>query len=97
LKLRYAYSMDTIIVRVKMFHNLTRYLPDTAKGGAFMMPLETGTTLKELLDTLGVPEKEPKIVLINGQSQGVCTTITNNPMLNEGDTVSIFPPVAGGR
>jgi molybdopterin converting factor small subunit len=87
---------NTITIRVKMFHHLVKYLPAQSEGGSVMVPLEHGATLQELLTWMGIPDEEAKIVLINGQSQGVCTTIKMNPMLSDGDTVSIFPPVAGG-
>ncbi len=88
--------MNKITIKLKMFHALEKYLPAKATKGQTDMVLDKGANLGDLLASLGIPEQEPKIILINGQSQGVCTTVKSNPILNEGDTVSIFPPVAGG-
>ena len=88
--------MNQITVRVKMFHAFEKYLPAGAEKSAVTMRLAEGTTVQALLENLGISDDQPKIILINGQSQGVCTSVKNNVTINEGDTVSIFPPVAGG-
>lgn len=79
-----------------MFHAFEKYLPAGAEKGAVNLTIDEGTTLQELLTCLGIPEDRPKLVLINGLSQGTCTGVKHNVTINEGDTVSIFPPVAGG-
>lgn len=88
--------MKQVTVRLKMFHDLAKYLPAEAREGKVSITLAEGSTLEDLLNLLGIPADQPKIVLINGQSQGVCTKVPTNPALNDRDTVAIFPPVAGG-
>jgi sulfur carrier protein ThiS len=48
-------------------------------------------TVQALLQALGVPDDLPKIVLVNGQHA------TEYRRLTDGDIVSIFPPLIGGR
>lgn len=79
-----------------MFHAFEKYLPADAEKGAVTVSVHEGTTLEELLDSLGIPDDKAKLVLVNGLSQGACTGVKQNITINEGDTVSIFPPVAGG-
>ena len=79
-----------------MFHAFEKYLPDGAQNGAVTLSVDEGTTLQDLIGTLGIPDDKGKLILINGLSQGACSSVKHNIMINEGDTISIFPPVAGG-
>jgi molybdopterin converting factor small subunit len=79
-----------------MFHAFEKYLPENAEKGAVTITVNEGTTLQELLENLGIPDDRQKLILINGLSQGACTSVKENIAINEGDTISIFPPVAGG-
>ncbi|MDX9917229.1 MAG: MoaD/ThiS family protein [Gudongella sp.] len=49
-----------------------------------------GTTADELLKTLSIPMEDIAILLVNGINSDA------NTVLNDGDTVSLFPPVGGG-
>lgn len=88
--------MQQVTIQLKLFHALRRYLPAEASEGKVTLRVPEGTTLQEVLSAFGIPDAEPKIVVINGQSQGVCTMIRTNPALRDGDVVAVFPPVAGG-
>jgi len=48
-----------------------------------------------LLSTLGISEKEQKLLVINGVSQGASGE-GNYHALKDKDVVLIFPPVGGG-
>ena len=48
-------------------------------------------TVQVLIQVLGVPDDLPKIVLVNGQHAA------ENRVLRNGDIVSVFPPLIGGR
>jgi sulfur carrier protein ThiS len=54
------------------------------------MEVEDGLTLGGLLDKLGIPDSEPKILFVNG------IHAQRSQTLKDGDRVSVFPPVAGG-
>ena len=75
-------------VQVKFFAGLRELLP----AGEFPYPLDVpdGAFVEAVLNTLGVPEDKPKIVLVNGRHA------TPGQVLCEGDVLSAFPPVAGG-
>ena len=82
-------------IEVRMFMEYRTYLPSDASEGKATVTVDDGTTVDGLLKKLGVPLEEPKILVINGVSQGACAT-ANNQLLKEGDVVAIFPPVGGG-
>lgn len=49
-----------------------------------------GVTVRDVLVSLMIPEKEAAIILING-----CHGKPDSP-LKEGDLLAVFPPVGGG-
>jgi len=82
-------------IELRMFMKFKEYLPSDASNGKAMISLKDGSTFGDLLKKLGVPLEEPKLVLINGVSQGVTETV-NQAKLKNGDIVAVFPPAAGG-
>ncbi|HNR12763.1 MAG TPA: MoaD/ThiS family protein [Thermodesulfobacteriota bacterium] len=83
-------------VEVRMFMEFRKYLPSGASEGKLVMTLEEGTTVGDLLNKLGVPLAEQKILVINGVSHGACGSAIHNQPLKDGDVVALFPPVGGG-
>ncbi|WP_432736014.1 MoaD/ThiS family protein [Maridesulfovibrio sp. FT414] len=53
-------------------------------------PIEEGETVSGVLDKIGIPIDEVKIVFINGVSSKF------DAVLSDGDRVGIFPAVGGG-
>ncbi|MFQ5793322.1 MAG: MoaD/ThiS family protein, partial [Acidobacteriota bacterium] len=49
-----------------------------------------GSTIRDVIQRLGIPEDIATITLVNGHDA------SSEQILNEGDTVSMFPPLAGG-
>lgn len=77
-------------LKVQLFATLRDYSPDGTKNETFSVELLNGHTLRHLLDELKLPEEVPKILLINGRHS------REGDELHEGDSVGIFPPLAGG-
>lgn len=75
-------------VHVKLFANLRVYAPN--KNPSFAMTLDDGATVEEVVKKLGIPSEIPRLTLINGMH------VRGNQSLKEDDTVSMFPPIAGG-
>ncbi|MDH3566113.1 MAG: MoaD/ThiS family protein [Desulfobacteraceae bacterium] len=73
-------------VTLKLFATLSRFTPDSADR----YPIAPGTAVKHLLEELGVPEDDVRLIFINGIKG--CLTST----LKDGDRLGIFPPVGGG-
>jgi sulfur-carrier protein len=55
------------------------------------MDVHAHDTVQALLKALGVPGELPRIVLVNGQHA------SEDTLLTDGDVVSVFPPLIGGR
>ena len=62
---------------------------DRAGGSARAFELDEGTTIADVIETLGLPD-QPRIVFVNGRHAD------EDASLHEGDRLAIFPPVAGG-
>lgn len=82
-------------IEVRTFINFKSYLPPDAKDGKAVLAIKDGSTFSDLLNVLGIPIEEPRIVVLNGVSQGTSPEV-NTRVLNEGDIVAIFPPIGGG-
>jgi len=73
-------------ITIKLFASLKRFLPASSEN----YPIEPGITVKKLLDELGVPKDEVKIIFIDGVKHGL------GSILKGGERVGIFPAVGGG-
>jgi molybdopterin converting factor small subunit len=82
-------------IEVRTFINFKSYLPPDAKDGKAVLSIKDGSTFSDLLNVLGIPIEEPRIVVLNGVSQGTAPDV-NTRVLNEGDIVALFPPLGGG-
>lgn len=79
-------------IQVKLFATLRKHLPPGANGSTATLEVEEGLTVKGLILHLGIPMELAQLSLVNGENiEG-----DFDRKLQEGDTVSIFPPVAGG-
>jgi molybdopterin converting factor small subunit len=78
-------------VKVQLYAILSKYLPSNAENKTAIMEFTDGASVKEILQELKIPEAMPKILLVNGRHAEL------DKPLAEGDTLSIFPPIAGGK
>jgi sulfur-carrier protein len=76
-------------ITLKLFALLREYIKDHPNG-ACDIELQEQTTVQDVLSSLRIPGDMPKIILINGVQK------TETDLLNDGDTLSVFPPIAGG-
>lgn len=79
-----------ITAHVKLFATLRQYKPGLGIGEAFPVELQAGATVTDLVQCLGLPEDQVKLVFVNALSAEL-----DRPLAN-GDEVGIFPPVGGG-
>lgn len=72
-------------IHVKLFATLqcNRFKENT-------LTVEAGITIKDILKMLDIPEEEAAIIFVNGKHAKF------HDKLNDGDTLSIFPPIGGG-
>ena len=84
-----------MMVRVKLYARLERYLPKgAAERNEADMDVTRGTTVAEVLDGLGLPEEYCHLVLVNGHFLPPGERRTR--ALDAGDHLAVWPPVAGG-
>ncbi len=82
-------------IEVRAFINFKNYLPRDAEDGKAVLSIKEGATFADLLKVLGIALDEPRIVVLNGVSQGT-TPEANDRVLSDGDIVALFPPLGGG-
>jgi sulfur-carrier protein len=76
-------------IELRLYASLSVYMPDTGRNDAFI-DIKKGTSIQELLEQYNVPAESVKIIFLNGvHAEG-------DEILNEGDRVGVFPPIAGG-
>ena len=83
-------------MQVRLFASLRERLPDATRGrGAVTLP--DGASLLDLIRHLDIPDRHAQMVLVNGEQAPRRPDARAQLVLREDDTVSIFPPLAGGR
>ncbi|MGI9951841.1 MoaD/ThiS family protein [Moorellaceae bacterium AZ2] len=79
-----------MIIEVRLFGHLRRYLPKEKGNGTSKLEIETPAQVADVLEKLNVPLAEPMLILVNG------VHATPQRQLLPGDVVSVFPPLGGG-
>lgn len=75
-------------VHVDLYVNLKKYAPEG--NSSFDVQLESGATVKAVLEILKIPADEKAIVLVNGRNAN------ESNLLKERDTVTLYSPISGG-
>ncbi|MCF8178937.1 MAG: MoaD/ThiS family protein [Sulfuritalea sp.] len=82
-------------ITFKLFATLQDYLPPEAKKtNALSLEIDSKTTVADLVKRFSLPEKLVHLVLIDGNF--VPPAERSDRTLQEGETLAIWPPVAGG-
>ena len=76
-------------INVKLFATLRKYAP-AGSSAKQDVTLADGTTIRQLLQQLALPEPEVAFVFVNSKRQKL------DEPLSHGDELGIFPPIAGG-
>ena len=76
-------------VDIRTYATLCKYTGHKT-GVPFSIKLDEGTQIKRLIEILGIPAHEVKLIIVNGR------LVEKEHLLKAGDRVSIFPPLAGG-
>lgn len=83
-----------MIIKVKLFAMLRDKLPPDSNGEDVDIEVGEGATARQIIDQLEIPEQLAHLVMINGYHL-LPDEIISRP-LQAGETLAIFPPVAGG-
>ncbi|MBI9076340.1 MAG: MoaD/ThiS family protein [Desulfatibacillum sp.] len=73
-------------IQLKLFATLAKFQPSDPDH----TPITEGESVTQILERLGVPVKEVKLVFIDGVRKEL------SHVLKGGERVGIFPPVGGG-
>ena len=78
----------------KLYAALAELLPPEASGHAIVVELDDDPSVFNVIDRFRVPRQSAHLVLLNGVF--VVPEERDKPILRDGDTLAIWPPVAGG-
>jgi len=82
-------------ITLKLFASLTDYLPSEAKyTNVVALDVAAATTVGQLIEQQRLPAKLVHLVLVNGHY--VAPGERAGKALTDGDTLAIWPPIAGG-
>ncbi len=81
-------------ITVKLYAGLSRYLPENAVEHAVKLDISPSETAFSILDRFNVPRESVHLVLLNGIYLNPAER--EKPTFVAGDTLSVWPPVAGG-
>lgn len=77
---------NIISITIKLFADLTQFGPAKAKA-----ILPEGSSINTIFEIYGIPKEKKTIILVNSKPY-----YDRNSVLKDGDTIAIFPPLAGG-
>lgn len=83
-----------IHINFKLYASLAEYLPANADGNKIGIELPDNATPYQVIDRFKVPRQEAHLVLLNGVY--LSPDERDKPAFRDGDTLAIWPPVAGG-
>ena len=78
-------------IEIALYATLSKFLPSGAQNRRAVLEVKDTATVREVLDQLGIPSELPNILLVNGRQA------PESAILKDGETLSVFPPLAGGR
>ncbi|GAG09562.1 unnamed protein product [marine sediment metagenome] len=76
-----------MVVNVKLMSMFAKYLKNHPDG---RIDIEEGTTVRRLVEMLGLPVKLVRIITVNGKQEDL------DKALSDEDLLYIFPPAIGG-
>ena len=78
----------------KLYASLTEFLPDNAEDHAVTLEISEQETPHSIIDHHNVPRESAHLILLNGVY--VTPDQRDEAIFTDGDTLAIWPPVAGG-
>lgn len=81
-------------IKLKLYASLHDYLPEGAVDNAIEIDVPDDASPNSVLDRFHVPRTLCHLVLVNGVFAQ--HSERGSPILKDGDSLAIWPPVAGG-
>lgn len=79
-----------MIIRVRLFSDIKKYLPPGSAGDSFELEMEEGAKVGELKSLLRIPDQKKCVVTVDDTNRNEDYVLSGN------DTVKIFPAAMGG-
>lgn len=89
-----AAPQEAVRITLKLMATLTDYLPQPRQGNQIALDLAPGTTIDAVIARFRLPAKLAHLVLVDGVY--VPPEQRDSRVLRDGETLAIWPPVAGG-
>ena len=77
-------------IEIRLFANLAKFLPPDSKNKRAKIDVKDGVSIAEVLEELNIPKDTTSVIMVNGAHQKI------DVKLNDGDVLSVIPPVTGG-
>jgi molybdopterin converting factor small subunit len=81
-------------ITFKLFATLSDYLPAGARSNMIELSFDGAPTVGQVIGDHQLPAKLVHLVLVNGNF--VAPEVRSEHVLKDGDTLAIWPPIAGG-
>lgn len=72
-------------INIRFYEELNDFLPKEKRKTSFTCQVETSQSVKDLVESLGVPHTEIDLILVNGES------VDFNYQVRGGDRISVYP------
>lgn len=79
-----------IRVEVRLYASLEKVRPGLKAGEPFSVELEATTTIRQLVETLGIAPESVQLIFVNGVARKF------DHVLSDSDRIALFPPIGGG-
>ena len=81
-------------ITLKLYASLGAFLPPGSARNAIDLDVANGATIGDVLLQQNVPRENCHLILVNGTFAPPASA--DAKQLNEGDSLAVWPPVAGG-
>ena len=81
-------------ITLKLYAGLGDYLPNGARRNAIDLEIPSHASPHDIIDRYGLPRESAHLVLLNGIY--LLPNERDKPLLSDGDTLAVWPAVAGG-
>lgn len=81
-------------ITVKFYSTLSKFLPDDAKSNVGEIAVGNDVSVQEVVNKLGIASNMIHLTLVNGVY--IAPSDLGGQTLKEGDTLAMWPPLAGG-
>lgn len=84
------YNNAIMKAEIRLFANFRDFLPPGSGSFSFTTSFEGRKTVSQVIEELKLPDNIPRIIIVNGLHSEA------DYVLQDGDVISLFPPLAGG-